>query len=123
MAAIIVGSGPMEGVYLPLRHKTAIVGRGEAVDLQIVEDSISRKHLRIQFDTDEERYVALDMGSRNGSWINGQPLKNETFLQPDDEIVVGNTKLLFSVTVPKDKANALEIYQSAGQRRYSTRRV
>ena len=69
MASIIVASGPDKGKYYPLGYRTNVVGRDEAVPIQIVDRKISRKHMQIRFEKD--RYSVLDMKSKHGVFING----------------------------------------------------
>jgi pSer/pThr/pTyr-binding forkhead associated (FHA) protein len=41
-------------------------------------------------------YSFADLGSRNGSWVNGQPV-NEVALGPGDRIRIGSTEIEFQV--------------------------
>ncbi len=54
------------------QRRTYIVGRDTAADCQIEDDGISRRHLSI--DTRSEPWQLCDLGSKNGSRINGRPL-------------------------------------------------
>ena len=55
MASIIVTSGEHKGEYLPLGRRTNVIGRAEALPMQILDDMVSRKHLRIRYDEDNKR--------------------------------------------------------------------
>ena len=48
--ASIITSGDKQGEFLPLGRRTSVIGRGEALPLQVFDDLVSRKHLRIGFD-------------------------------------------------------------------------
>lgn len=63
MASIIVMSGKNQGEFLPLGRRTSVIGRDETFSLQILDDLVSRKHLRIFFDKVTNIYYAEDMSS------------------------------------------------------------
>ena len=52
MASLIVSSGKQEGDYYPLGRRTNVIGRDEALFIQILDHMVSRKHLQIRFDPD-----------------------------------------------------------------------
>jgi pSer/pThr/pTyr-binding forkhead associated (FHA) protein len=120
MAAIIVGPGEQEGLYLPLGKKTSVIGRDESLPLQVQDEQASRRHVQIRFEAARNSYIATDMKSANGTLINGRPLIGEIELRDGDELRIGMTTLLFTTTMPKDKANAMEVFKAAGQRHRST---
>ena len=47
MGSVIVTSGKQKGEYLPLGRRTSVIGRDEAISLQVLDTMVSRKHLRI----------------------------------------------------------------------------
>jgi len=121
MAAIIVSSGPQQGLFLPLGRKTSVIGRDEAATLQIEDEQVSRKHLQIRFESTSSSYTAFDMRSSNGTLLNGRELSGDTQLKDGDEITLGkSTVLLFTTEVPADKPNAMEVLKKAGERRRNT---
>ena len=121
MASIIVTSGSQKGEYLPLGRRTNVIGRAEALPLQILDDLVSRKHLRIRFDEAENRYYAEDMDSKHGIFINRVKISEKTALSDGDEILIGNTTLLFTDKDFEDRESALSHYKKAGERMRPTR--
>ncbi len=77
---------PAEGGY--------VVGRSSEVDLVLADDSVSRKHLRFYFERD--RTWLRDLGSRNGTRVNGTTLRHHC-LREGDRIAIGSS--LLSVTM------------------------
>jgi pSer/pThr/pTyr-binding forkhead associated (FHA) protein len=120
MASILVIAGPSEGRFYPLARRPIVVGRDEAVDLQILDDTVSRKHLQIKFDKDAGRYIAIDMKSANGVFINGSRLSADTPLVNDDVIQIGSSHLLFTLEDFSDPESAMNHIKKAGQRQKST---
>lgn len=121
MASIIVTTGNQKGEYLPLGRRTNVIGRDEALPLQILDDLVSRKHLRIRFDEAENRYSAEDMDSKHGIFINRVKISEKTALSDGDEILIGNTTLLFTDKDFEDRESALSHYKKAGERKRPTR--
>jgi pSer/pThr/pTyr-binding forkhead associated (FHA) protein len=116
MASIIVISGPNKHYYYPLGRRTNVIGRDEAVPIQIVDEHISRKHLQIRFDNDSARYYALDMRSKHGVLINGKKIDCETVLAEGDQIQIGETALFFTLQDFPDRESALSHYKKVGER-------
>jgi pSer/pThr/pTyr-binding forkhead associated (FHA) protein len=50
MATLILNSGPHAGRYYPLEHRTNVVGRDEGLLIQILDERVSRKHMRVRYD-------------------------------------------------------------------------
>jgi len=116
MASLIVTSGKQEGDYYPLGHRTNVIGRDEALFIQILDHMVSRKHLQIRFDQDSNRYFAYDMKSRNGVYVNNRKIEGDTPLRDGDVILIGLTSLLFTDKDFKDKESALLHWKKVGER-------
>jgi pSer/pThr/pTyr-binding forkhead associated (FHA) protein len=116
MASLIVTSGKQEGNFYPLGRRTNVIGRDEALPIQILDYMVSRKHLQIRFDEKTGRYYAFDMKSRNGVYVNNERITDETVLSDGDVILVGLTTLLFTSRDFKDKDSALLHYKKVGER-------
>lgn len=75
-----------------LRVGSNIVGRGDAADLQLLDHGISRRHLDVQFDGNFA--TAFDLGSTNGSVVNGREITSQ-LLRHGDVIRIGHTRVVF----------------------------
>lgn len=75
-----------------LKQGKTVIGRGSDADITIADTGTSRKHVEISWNGSEG--VARDLGSTNGSKINGQRFR-EAKLQPDTEILIGQTRIIF----------------------------
>ncbi len=116
MASIIVAAGNTTHQYYPLGRRTNVIGRSESLLIQILDDQISRKHLQIRYDQGSQQYWALDMDSRNGVYINGGRIEEETPLTEGDRIMIGSVELLFTYEDFSDAESALHHYKKAGER-------
>ncbi|HHV54020.1 MAG TPA: FHA domain-containing protein [Firmicutes bacterium] len=80
-----------ETVVVPVHHGEALVGRGSGNDVRVFDPYVSARHLRLLVTTG--RVTVEDLGSRNGTWINGRRLGEPAVLEPGDEIRLGETRL------------------------------
>jgi hypothetical protein len=78
----------------PLTKGRTIVGRGREADITVDDSGTSRKHIEITWDG--EHAQVRDLGSTNGSQLDGQPLK-KAILQPDSVVTIGRTSIVFRV--------------------------
>ena len=115
MATLVVSSGDHRGEYYPLGRRTNVVGRGEALPIQILDDQVSRKHLQIRFDPITGHYSAIDMGSKNGVFVNGVRITTETRLRDHDRIRLGGTLLLFAQRDSDGDAPAMHRLKRPGE--------
>ena len=120
MASILVTMGKQEGDYWPLGQRTTVIGRGETLPVQILDDLISRQHLQIRFDKEHDRYLALDMKSANGVYINNSKINDETALVDGDAISIGQTVLLFTDKDFEDRESAMTHFKKVGERMRTT---
>ena len=121
MASIIITSGSQKGDYYPLGQRTNVIGRDEALPIQILDELVSRKHLQIHFDKDKGQYCALDMKSKHGVFINGRKINEETILADSDQIRIGSTNLLFTKRDFDNRESALSHFKKVGERIHTTR--
>lgn len=64
-----------------------VIGRDESVDLPITSPAISRRHAK--FTREKDGYVVEDLGSSNGTFVNGQKLSGRQLLKSGDEVRLG----------------------------------
>ena len=89
MATLVVKDGDLAGTTFPVQSG-AVLGRVDA-DVTIADAQISRRHLKIY---PGEDYVEIeDLGSINGTWLNGQRLQGRVRMGLGDSLRVGETTL------------------------------
>lgn len=80
------------------RHSIArsrtVIGRGSDADITIADAGSSRRHAEILWDG--ERAMMRDLGSTNGTKVNGQKVR-EARLESDTTITIGRTDLVFRI--------------------------
>jgi hypothetical protein len=82
------------GKRYPITKGRTIIGRGSEADITVDDTGTSRKHVEILWDG--TRGQVNDLGSTNGSKLNGQPVKQAP-LPPDSVIEIGRTRIVFRV--------------------------
>src|SRR5579862_8840021 len=91
--ATLVGiAGPVKGAILTLDSKELSIGRDKGNVLVIDEPAVSRQHCLVR--GAEDGYRIRDLASRNGTYVNGMPVK-ERALHNGDQIQVGYCAMLF----------------------------
>jgi pSer/pThr/pTyr-binding forkhead associated (FHA) protein len=71
---------------LTMDQNEIIVGRDTTCDIQIDNIAVSREHATII--KGPNYYFIEDMGSKNGTFVNGKKI-NKKFLKADDEVIIG----------------------------------
>ena len=83
-----------DGRTYPLSIGSTVIGRGDQANLRLPDVGISRRHARLDYDG--AQVVLTDLGSTNGSMVNGQRI-SAVALNPGDMIQIGTTTLTFRV--------------------------
>jgi hypothetical protein len=76
---------------LPL-GRVCTIGRSPGNDIQVNDQRASKRHAEIRWEN--FRYVMVDLGSANGTLLNGE-YTDQAVLEHDDELVIGRTMLIF----------------------------
>ncbi|HEU5171090.1 MAG TPA: FHA domain-containing protein [Gemmatimonadales bacterium] len=96
IASLLVRSGTLKGKRLAVRTPVVNIGRGEYNDLVLPEPSVSASHAKLQ--RREEIWVIADLGSTNGTFVDGERVTEETALGPGATIRFGEVSTLFEST-------------------------
>lgn len=90
---LLVIAGPLKDSTISLPEGEATLGRDPGNAVAIIDPSVSRKHCLFRRD-DDGRFQLRDLGSRNGTMVNGLSVK-EQWLHHGDEVVAGDSVFLF----------------------------
>jgi pSer/pThr/pTyr-binding forkhead associated (FHA) protein len=102
-AQLVVVRGKPEGKVIPLASPTFKIGRGETCHLRPSSEQVSREHA--EFTITAEGLMVRDLGSRNGTLVNGKALTAEPCSLKDRDLVqVG--PLTFAVSIVEAAATA-----------------
>lgn len=91
-AALAVIEGPDTGDEFPVTGALTTIGRGGTNDVALTDSSVSRAHAEIELQPDG--FHLRDMGSKNGSYVNGMRA-SDSLLGDGDTVAVGATVFHF----------------------------
>lgn len=104
LATILVRTGALKGSRLPIRVPVVNIGRADYNDLVIPDDSVSSAHAKLQ--RREGVWVLSDLGSTNGTVVDGEKVTGETVLSPGATVRLGEVGLLFDPPAEGDAGPA-----------------
>ncbi|HEY1277630.1 MAG TPA: DHA2 family efflux MFS transporter permease subunit [Thermoleophilaceae bacterium] len=108
-----VVSGPAAGARIPLRGAPLVLGRDEPGAGRLGGDAeLSRRHASVS--PVDGRVVVEDLGSTNGTRVNGNPISKPTTVGPGDAIEVGVTKLAVVGAAPAPATTGVVIKVVSG---------
>src|SRR5689334_8149774 len=100
--SLIAIDGPLKGATFSLDTGHLSAGRDEANELVVNDLAVSRCHCQIEQHGD--RWKITDLESRNGTFVNGVPVRNR-WLDPGDEICIGRSLFLFALPSAEQRAS------------------
>ncbi|WP_411374871.1 FhaA domain-containing protein [Arthrobacter sp. MPF02] len=83
----------IDGQRYSLNAPSIVLGRSSEADIHVEDTGVSRRHLEIR--TADGACSAVDLGSTNGSYVNGQRVSGSTELTDGSTITMGRTKIIF----------------------------
>src|SRR3954469_18983550 len=92
---LVVVQGKPEGKVIPLAGPVFKIGRGDTCHLRPQSEQVSREHA--EFQVVNGIVTVRDLGSRNGTLVNGKALAKPTTLKDRDLVQVG--PLTFAVSI------------------------
>lgn len=99
--AALIGEGVLASHRFSLIRDLTLIGRAEDCDIYVRDPLASRRHAQVR--REPWRYVLEDLGSRNGTLVNGTPVTAPHHLQNGDLILIATTPLRFedpNATIP-----------------------
>ncbi|MGH7510201.1 MAG: FHA domain-containing protein [Gemmatimonadales bacterium] len=93
LASLLFRSGDLKGRRVPLRVPVVNVGRGDYNDVVIADPSVSTMHAKLQ--RREAIWILTDLGSTNGTFVEGERLTGEAPLGPGTTLRFGDVTALF----------------------------
>lgn len=90
--ALVVFDGVHLGRLFPLTNGENTIGRSELVHVALFDAEVSRVHASLELEVEgpESVLILRDEGSKNGTYLNGQLLREPTRVQAGDRIGIGS---------------------------------
>ena len=112
VAMLFVHEGNSPKTQWPLTQKNHVIGRDAESDIQIDERQVSRQHAEIAYTP--QVYTLRDLGSKNGTFMNGQAISQEPQpIRDGDEIGIA---LCARLTFVAEDATAPRVVVSRQER-------
>ncbi len=87
----------VDGRAFPLTTFQVVLGRSRECDIQVADGNVSRRHAEVTRVGDD--YWLVDLGSTNGTEVNGRPIKRQQ-LDDGDRITIGSSEIVFGRRQP-----------------------
>jgi len=91
MPSLVFLAGPIAGRRYKLADGEYVIGRRSDCQIFVPDMRVSRQHARLW--KDKETWTLEDLGSNNGTFVNGVRLQQATALRHDDEILIANNRI------------------------------
>lgn len=97
LAYVVLFTGDQPGRVFALKRNIVVLGRGDDVDVQIPDTSVSQHHARIL--SRSEGFEIVDLDSTNGTFVGGKRVARSG-LRNGDHVTVGSVQFLFLLERP-----------------------
>lgn len=104
MASLFVVRGRDQGRHFPLEPRVTRIGRDSSCEVRLLDSEASRGHAELR-PTAEGGFVLIDLGSSNGTLVNGNVVSHHP-LASGDRIEIGGSLLIFTGTGRPSAAKA-----------------
>ena len=104
LAKFVVRSGPQKGERLLVKVPIVNIGRADYNDLVLTDESVSSQHAKLT--RREGLWILVDLGSTNGTMVDGERITEETPLAPGCFVRFGDAQLVFEPTDDGADVNA-----------------
>jgi predicted component of type VI protein secretion system len=109
---LVMRTGPTPGKTFPLNRDVITIGRDIANDIVISDPEVSRKHAQVR--SSETGFILEDLGSTNGTFVNGQRLVGPHSLQSGELIMLAeNVSISFNAVQPDEGATMVSDPEAA----------
>ncbi|MHC5080527.1 MAG: HD domain-containing phosphohydrolase [Planctomycetota bacterium] len=100
-AKLRILKGKLRGETFQLNFgDTFVVGRDDSCNIPLIEDGVSRRHFTVE--GRGHSFILTDLGSSNGTLVNGKPVKSKV-LRQQDIVCIGGVELEFTVVPEMDE--------------------
>jgi len=106
-AKLIVSSGKSAGRAISIKRNTLLIGRAEECDVRPLSEEVSRRHCAIHVGPAD--VWVEDLGSRNGTFVNGTRIDGKVKVADGDMIRVGGLELKLTCNAPAAAGNEEDV--------------
>jgi len=96
LAKFVVRSGPRKGERVLVKVPIVNIGRADYNDIMLDDESVSSQHAKLT--RREGLWILVDLGSTNGTMVDGERIEEDTPLAPGCFVRFGDVQLVFEPT-------------------------
>jgi pSer/pThr/pTyr-binding forkhead associated (FHA) protein len=114
LASLLVRSGAMKGRRLAVKVPVVNIGRADFNDIVISDPSVSTSHAKLQ--RRDDIWMLTDLGSTNGTFVEGERLSGEVPLGPGTTVKFGEVAVLFEpldANVPVRRSSGTQVVSAS----------
>ncbi len=89
---VTIQSGPQAGQVFQVGSGSALIGRAADNQIYLADPAVSKQHARIT--RQPQGFCIEDLGSANGTFVNGRRIISPVLLRPGDRVQIGTTVIL-----------------------------
>ncbi|MFO0907184.1 MAG: FHA domain-containing protein [Isosphaeraceae bacterium] len=119
MASLFVIQGADQGKRFELASTPISLGRDNSNPIRLHDTEVSRRHAELR--RVDDSYRVVDLGSANGTFVNGQPIEQQSPLKSGDRLQLGQTVMLFtegsSLSAEREGASRVSVMGPASEDR------
>jgi pSer/pThr/pTyr-binding forkhead associated (FHA) protein len=104
LAKFVIRSGPQKGERLYVKVPIVNIGRADYNDIVLADESVSSQHAKLT--RREGLWILTDLGSTNGTLVDGERIEEDTPLAPGNFVRFGDIQLVFEPTDDNAAVNA-----------------
>ena len=106
---LVIEQGSSSGQGFALKKPVMAIGRGAENDLVLSDQGVSRRHARIE--RGSQGWVLSDLGSTNGTYVNGRSIDGAYLLRAGDRVAIGSAILTIRRDRREDAPGAKEVHR------------
>lgn len=104
---LVMAKGRPREHTIQLRSEETVIGRHKSCNLRVPSSDVSRRHCVVRIK--EGRVYVEDLGSTNGTLVNGEPITGNKLVRPGDELEIGPVSFTVEYSPPAADAEPVDI--------------
>jgi pSer/pThr/pTyr-binding forkhead associated (FHA) protein len=110
-AKLVILEGKFQGCEIPIPNTVLLIGRDSQCHVQLHSPAVSKRHCAIAAWAGKVR--VRDLKSRNGTYVNGQPVVGEVTVKDGDQLQVGTHLFQFQIVFDQQAPDIVPVDEEA----------
>jgi len=110
-AKLVILEGKFQGCQIPIPNTVLVIGRDSQCHVQLHSLAVSKRHCAIAAWAGKVR--VRDLKSRNGTYVNGQPIVGEVTVKDGDQLQIGTHLFQFQIVFDQQAPDIVPVDEEA----------